>query len=139
MNLKAVVAADQSPDHFRGRATSITAAAASPAVAPPEWPEPSDAELSISRSSLKNGFRHRGRNDCRGPPTVADWSGGPALASPAHGTAGGEFLRRKNAQFRQDWSSNMATPFIDHSSEMWDFCRYGLLYPLSCSIRKVTP
>jgi len=35
MNLKAVVAADQSPDLFRGRAASITAAA-SPAVAQPE-------------------------------------------------------------------------------------------------------
>jgi hypothetical protein len=48
MNLKAVVAADQSPDHFRGRATSITAAAASPTVAPPERPELSDAELPMS-------------------------------------------------------------------------------------------
>jgi hypothetical protein len=35
------------------------------------------------------------------------------------------------------WSPNMATPFIDHSSEMWNFQRYRPLYPLSCSIRKV--
>ncbi len=37
------------------------------------------------------------------------------------------------------WSPNMALPFIDHSSGMWNFHRYRPLYPLSCSIRKVMP
>jgi hypothetical protein len=51
----------------------------------------------------------------------------------------GRLLRRKRPRNSPYWSLNMATSFIDHSSEMWNFPCDSPLYPLSCSIRKVMP
>ena len=38
-----------------------------------------------------------------------------------------------------DWAGIVTAPFIDRSSEMWNFLRDRPLYLLSCSIRKVMP
>jgi hypothetical protein len=48
-------------------------------------------------------------------------------------------VRRKRPRNSPYLSPNMATSFIDHSSEMWNFPCDSPLYPLSCSIRKVMP
>ena len=51
----------------------------------------------------------------------------------------GRLARRKKPRNDLYLSLNMATSFIDHSSEMWNFPCDRPLYPLSCSIRKVMP
>jgi hypothetical protein len=154
MNLKAVVAADQSPDLFRGRAASITtAAAASPAVASARMDRAigcgiSDADpVERMASVIVAGITAAARRRPPINPAVRQISDvAPAAIRKATRVrrqplwdGGRRVLRRKNAQFRQEWSSIVTTPFIDHSSEMWNFCSYRPLYALSCSIRKVTP
>jgi hypothetical protein len=51
----------------------------------------------------------------------------------------GTAVRRKKPRNDLYLSPNMATSFIDHSSEIWNFPCDRPLYPLSCSIRKVMP
>src|ERR1700722_6971157 len=51
----------------------------------------------------------------------------------------GRLVRRKKPRIDRYLSPNMATSFIDRSSEMWNFRCDRPLYPLSCSIRKVMP
>jgi hypothetical protein len=47
---------------------------------------------------------------------------------------------QKPLALRHYWSPNVAAPFIDHSSEVWNFLPDGSLYLLfSCSMRKVKP
>jgi hypothetical protein len=48
-------------------------------------------------------------------------------------------VRRRANCVGHDWSSNMALPFIDHSSGMWNFHLDRLLCRCPCSMRKVKP
>ena len=74
--------------------------------------------------------------------TVAVTSASPEVASAATVSSSAEIavwrkiVQCKKGPRRPYSSANVARPFIDHSSEVWNFCRDRSLYPLSLSDEK---
>jgi hypothetical protein len=89
---------------------------------------------------LRGGDRAIARPACRHAPTkIASAVVGSVIVSAALSHQGWSICAAKELLARHDLSSNMARPFIDHSSGMWNFRCDRLLIRCLCSMRKVKP
>jgi hypothetical protein len=73
------------------------------------------------------------------PPPLPASKDAPELWNPKLSAARLDCASQKGTRTGQDSPPNAAIPFIDHSSEMWNF-RCDRAYPLSSfQVRKVKP
>jgi hypothetical protein len=76
---------------------------------------------------------------------VADCHSGCRCRASGHpfprprGAAGIGLCAAKPSVFRHYWPLNVASSFIDHSSEVWNFHRDRMLIRCPCPMRKVKP